>query len=252
MHALQTFSRQPSSDAVWLEVAYSSSAIDQIPPWTCLSTLHAVHRKPVQVEMSLTTPGLPLPHLHSFGCLVQPYHQLVRSIYLCLQVQCPDCPYVSRRYEPFVYLSLSPANSIKRALQMYTRSEELSGDNKWRCSAEKTLKDVRLCTSIHQPPNILALHLKRFRTDLMGSGRMSVRKLQHQVCLNSLHKEPPGMAWPSARASLMSDLPAIVLHLPFVSNKVSSKHESDVLVMFSLSDASTYVEHDSRITACSD
>lgn len=80
-----------------------------------------------------------------------------------------------------MYLSLSPANSVKRALQMYTRSEELSGDNKWRCSAEKALKDVRLCTSIHQPPNILAIHLKRFRTELMGSGRMAVRKLQHQV-----------------------------------------------------------------------
>ncbi|KAK9866536.1 hypothetical protein WJX84_011697 [Apatococcus fuscideae] len=136
------------------------------------------------------------------------------------EVQCPDCPYVSRRYEPFVYLSLSPANSIKRALQMYTRSEELSGDNKWRCSAEKTLKDVRLCTSIHQPPNILALHLKRFRTDLMGSGRMSVRKLQHQVEYEPTLDLAPYTSHPKG-GSQMYNLYALIVHH---GRSVSSGH----------------------------
>lgn len=85
--------------------------------------------------------------------------------YLQSKVTCHSCQQSSCVYDPLLDLSLEVrnANSIDMALRQFTASELLSRGNRYRCEHCKALTDATKQFRIHQAPNILTVHLKRFQ-----------------------------------------------------------------------------------------
>ncbi|WFD43944.1 ubiquitinyl hydrolase 1 [Malassezia psittaci] len=73
--------------------------------------------------------------------------------------------YVSYRDEEFLDLSInvSPYTSVSSCLRQFSESEMLHGKNKFFCDACASLQEAEKRMKIRHAPNILALHLKRFK-----------------------------------------------------------------------------------------
>ncbi|ETV91675.1 hypothetical protein H310_13752 [Aphanomyces invadans] len=93
---------------------------------------------------------------------------LVHSVFggtLRSHVQCAKCKYVSERVEPFLDLSLevsSGISSISAALAHFTAVETLDAANAWKCSGCSQRSKASKGLNVHDIPNALVLHLKRF------------------------------------------------------------------------------------------
>lgn len=95
--------------------------------------------------------------------------------YLCNELECPRCKYLSKTYNPFQDISLdliNSTNSVSDAIKNFTKSEILTAGNEWKC--QKCSKSVcatkRL--SIDTSPPVLVLHLKRF-SFINGIGKIN-------------------------------------------------------------------------------
>jgi ubiquitin carboxyl-terminal hydrolase 36/42 len=85
--------------------------------------------------------------------------------YLCNTLKCPNCSFCSKTYNHFQDLSLDlkqGINSVEDAIRYFTKSEQLTNGNEWKC--EKCSKKVRATKQMtfSQLPNVLVLQLKRF------------------------------------------------------------------------------------------
>jgi ubiquitin carboxyl-terminal hydrolase 20/33 len=69
----------------------------------------------------------------------------------------------------------APAESLTLmdCLYAFFREEKLSGDNQYRCGACKTLSDAHKSYYLLALPEVLCVHLKRFRHDLYGVGKLN-------------------------------------------------------------------------------
>eukprot|EP00201_Polytomella_parva_P022059 CAMPEP_0175050102 /NCGR_PEP_ID=MMETSP0052_2-20121109/7084_1 /TAXON_ID=51329 ORGANISM="Polytomella parva, Strain SAG 63-3" /NCGR_SAMPLE_ID=MMETSP0052_2 /ASSEMBLY_ACC=CAM_ASM_000194 /LENGTH=1138 /DNA_ID=CAMNT_0016314291 /DNA_START=99 /DNA_END=3512 /DNA_ORIENTATION=- len=92
--------------------------------------------------------------------------------------------YSSSTFETFLDLSLElrKADSIERALEAFTAPEVLDGPNKYRCPTNQQLVRAVKRITIHEAPNVLTLHLKRF--EFGGIGAKISKPVRFPVKLN--------------------------------------------------------------------
>jgi hypothetical protein len=91
--------------------------------------------------------------------------------YLQSELLCPSCGKTSSSFEHFEDLSLEifdATDSITDALEAFTNPQVLDIANKYTCSecSKQVRAEKRL--TIHHAPNILVMHLKRFRVGFQG------------------------------------------------------------------------------------
>ncbi|CAE7686357.1 Usp36 [Symbiodinium pilosum] len=80
------------------------------------------------------------------------------------QVLCKRCKHPSNTFDPYMDISLEVqnANTLEKALEGFTRSETLSGANKYMCKKCDQKVDATKRFSIHSTPPLLTFQLKRF------------------------------------------------------------------------------------------
>ncbi|WFD23776.1 ubiquitinyl hydrolase 1 [Malassezia equina] len=83
------------------------------------------------------------------------------------ETRCLSCETITSRDEEFLDLSInvSPYTSVSSCLRIFSDSEMLAGRNKFFCDTCSSLQEAEKRMKIKSSPNILALHLKRFRYD---------------------------------------------------------------------------------------
>lgn len=91
----------------------------------------------------------------------------------CLRskVKCLRCHHESERYEKMMDLTLEIfgwVESLEDALTQFTSSEDLDGDNMYRCARCATYVRARKQLQIKEAPNILTIVLKRFQEGNYG------------------------------------------------------------------------------------
>nr|DBA27516.1 TPA: hypothetical protein GDO54_007999 [Pyxicephalus adspersus] len=90
-------------------------------------------------------------------------HQIFGG-YLRSRVKCSVCKSVSDTFDPFLDMALEIRQSanIVRALELFIKSDVLSGDNAYMCGKCKKKVPATKRFSIHRASNVLTLSLKRF------------------------------------------------------------------------------------------
>lgn len=90
--------------------------------------------------------------------------------YLQSKVTCHTCKHESCVYEPLLDLSLEvrQAQSVHQALRQFTAAEILSKGNRYRCESCNNLTDASKQFKLHEAPNVLTIHLKRFQMTQHG------------------------------------------------------------------------------------
>ncbi|CAL1358768.1 unnamed protein product [Linum trigynum] len=81
------------------------------------------------------------------------------------RVQCQQCSYCSDKFDPFLDLSLeiNKADALPVALRNFTAAELLDGGEKhYQCQQCKHKVRATKRLTIHKPPYVLSIHLKRF------------------------------------------------------------------------------------------
>jgi ubiquitin carboxyl-terminal hydrolase 8 len=79
---------------------------------------------------------------------------------------CGKCKTKSRRFDPFLYLSLPVAKAMSKvtdALKKFLEEEKLSGTEQWYCPKCKCNVNTRKKIDLWKLPPVLILHLKRFK-----------------------------------------------------------------------------------------
>ncbi|KAB2602000.1 ubiquitin carboxyl-terminal hydrolase 15-like [Pyrus ussuriensis x Pyrus communis] len=87
------------------------------------------------------------------------------------KVECLRCHHESERYENIMDLTLEIfgwVESLEDALTQFTTSEDLDGENMYRCGRCAAYVQARKQLSIHEAPNILTIVLKRFQEGNYG------------------------------------------------------------------------------------
>uniref|UniRef100_A0A7S4VLF1 ubiquitinyl hydrolase 1 n=1 Tax=Alexandrium monilatum TaxID=311494 RepID=A0A7S4VLF1_9DINO len=86
---------------------------------------------------------------------------------------CVKCGFRSRRFEPFLYLSLPVSwdmDSVTDAVREYLAEELLTGSEQWFCERCQAKVDARKKIDLWELPPVLVVQLKRFDYDA-NSGR---------------------------------------------------------------------------------
>lgn len=105
-----------------------------------------------------------LQHLqHGKSFLVDLLQGQLRS-----SLTCSQCGFTSRRFDPFLYLSLPVAKNMRDVtdcLKKFLDVETLTGSDQWHCEKCKANVDATKKFDIWKLPPVLVLHLKRFEFD---------------------------------------------------------------------------------------
>ena len=101
-------------------------------------------------------------------------------------ITCRDAPITTRRREGFniVSLTVEGIHSLRRSLEIYTRAEQLTGDNKYNGE-----HDAEMRTKFAKLPRVLQLHLQRFSFEETG-----VRKINTYLSYKTELDMAPYMA----------------------------------------------------------
>ena len=125
------------------------------------------------------------------------------------EVRC-ECGFVSKTFQGFLTLELQISHGIRSlegALDAYTESEELSGDNQYKCDHCKRKRDAEVSSMLEIGPNVLMIALKRF--SYFGFG-----KINTQVSFPETLDLSPYMAEDSEdREDLGYSLHAVIVHI---------------------------------------
>jgi len=93
-------------------------------------------------------------------------------------LKCHECGYVSSKFEPFMYLSLPVPEESKKEVTLYQcldefhKEEKLDEEERWHCPKCKGPKDSSKKIDIWTLPNILIIHLKRFKFTRSQRGKI--------------------------------------------------------------------------------
>jgi ubiquitin carboxyl-terminal hydrolase 8 len=93
-------------------------------------------------------------------------------------LKCHDCGFVSSKFEPFMYLSLPVPEESKKDVTLYQcldefyKEEKLDEEERWHCPKCKAPKDSSKKIDIWTLPNILIIHLKRFKFTREKKGKI--------------------------------------------------------------------------------
>lgn len=98
-------------------------------------------------------------------------HQIFGG-YLRSQVVCLRCQRPSNTYDEFLDMSVDimHAGSVQRALADFVRPERLDGDNRYHCERCRVKVPALKRLTVHEAPNVLTVHLKRFDPMNFASG----------------------------------------------------------------------------------
>ncbi|XP_065826973.1 ubiquitin carboxyl-terminal hydrolase 36-like isoform X2 [Oscarella lobularis] len=101
-------------------------------------------------------------------------HQIFGGYYRS-QVICLQCRHESNTFEPLLDLSLNIKNcfTLKKALERYIEPEILDDSNKYLCSKCKQKRRAQKRLTIHHPPRVLTIQLKRFDFSSMFGFKVS-------------------------------------------------------------------------------
>nr|AAH84261.1 Usp36 protein [Xenopus laevis] len=96
-------------------------------------------------------------------------HQIFGG-YLRSRVTCSICKNVSDTYDPYLDIALEIRNvpNIVCALEMFVKSDILSGENAYMCARCKKKVPASKRFSVHRDSNVLTLSLKRFANSSGG------------------------------------------------------------------------------------
>jgi ubiquitin carboxyl-terminal hydrolase 36/42 len=92
-------------------------------------------------------------------------------------------------------------------MDIFFKTEELKGQNKYKCSGCKKAVDATKKYTIHERPVVLTIHLKRFDNNFMR-----INKISKHIKFNESINLAPYMA-EKGQKSLMYDLHTIVIHM---------------------------------------
>lgn len=84
-------------------------------------------------------------------------------------VTCQECGHMSRKFEPFMHLSIpveKNMNCLTDGILKYLEEEKLSGQEQWFCETCKKKVDAKKKIDLWFLPPVLILHLKRFDSSL--------------------------------------------------------------------------------------
>ncbi|KAI8900526.1 hypothetical protein BC833DRAFT_581643 [Globomyces pollinis-pini] len=97
------------------------------------------------------------------------------------ETKCLNCESITNRDEPFIDLSIDieQNSSLSTCLRHFSKSEVLCHKEKFFCDTCNGLQEAEKRMKIKRLPNVLAVHLKRFKYQEQ-LGRFS--KLSHRVC----------------------------------------------------------------------
>eukprot|EP01059_Diplonema_ambulator_P001512 TRINITY_DN11287_c0_g1_i6.p1 TRINITY_DN11287_c0_g1~~TRINITY_DN11287_c0_g1_i6.p1 ORF type:complete len:769 (+),score=163.45 TRINITY_DN11287_c0_g1_i6:373-2679(+) len=104
----------------------------------------------------------------NLGVIVSLFHGQLRSVVTCLK-----CGFVSKAFDPIMYLSLPVSGkgrtTLKDCFDNYMGREEVKGKDEWYCSNCKTHRPFRKEVSLWKLPRYLIVHLKRFTYSIYGT-----------------------------------------------------------------------------------
>ncbi|KAJ3861914.1 hypothetical protein EV359DRAFT_15055, partial [Lentinula novae-zelandiae] len=121
------------------------------------------------VSNSITTLGSKVPStMNSANSDPLPDSTLVHKLFegtLTSETRCLTCETISSRDESFIDLSIDieQNSSVTACLRQFSASEMLCQRNKFFCDACCDLQEAEKRMKIKKLPNVLALHLKRFK-----------------------------------------------------------------------------------------
>ncbi|XP_010928622.1 uncharacterized protein [Elaeis guineensis] len=128
------------------------------------------------------------------------------------QVICTNCNMISNRYENMMDLTVEiqgDAGSLEECLDQFTVKEWLDGENKYKCDGCNDYVKAWKRLTVHQPPNILTIALKRFQSGRFG-------KLNKRITFPENLDLTPYMSGNGDGTDLYS-LYAVVVHLDMLN-----------------------------------
>ncbi|KAL8199719.1 hypothetical protein R6Q57_013287 [Mikania cordata] len=102
---------------------------------------------------------------------------LTFSGYLRSKIKCMKCGGKSERQEQMMDLTVEIEGSIgtlEEALNKFTRTEILDGENKYKCSSCQSYEKAKKKLTLLEAPNVLTIALKRFQSGKFGKLNKSI------------------------------------------------------------------------------
>ncbi|KAF8377353.1 hypothetical protein HHK36_030730 [Tetracentron sinense] len=143
---------------------------------------------------------------------------LIFGGYLRSEIKCMKCRGKSKQHERMLDLTVEiqgHIETLEEALEQFTATEILDGENKYQCSRCKSYEKAKKKLTILEAPNVLTIALKRFRSGKFGKLSKSV---QYPEILNLA----PYMSGTGEKSHLYR-LYAVVVHLD-IMNAAFSGH----------------------------
>ncbi|WVZ92464.1 hypothetical protein U9M48_038527 [Paspalum notatum var. saurae] len=104
--------------------------------------------------------------------------QLIFGGYLRSKIKCSRCHVSSEQCEPMLDLTVEidgDINSLDEALERFTTTEVLDGENKYHCSRCKSYERAKKKLTIEEAPNVLTIALKRYQSGKFGKISKAIR-----------------------------------------------------------------------------
>ncbi|GFS44031.1 ubiquitin-specific protease 16 [Actinidia rufa] len=98
--------------------------------------------------------------------------------YLRSKIKCMKCGGKSERHERMMDLTVEidgEIGTLEEALQKFTGTEILDGENKYQCSRCKSYEKAKKKLTVLEAPNILTIALKRFQSGKFGKLNKSIQ-----------------------------------------------------------------------------
>jgi ubiquitin C-terminal hydrolase len=126
--------------------------------------------------------------------------------YLRSQIKCLCCGHDSNSFETILDLSLNVQSSVEKSLRLLVEPEILDKDNLYYC--EKCARKVPASKSfsIHVPPRVLCLHLKRF--DFRSEGK----KIKSKVIYGEHLDLSPFLSSNTSKEPVLYQLYGVLVH----------------------------------------
>lgn len=115
-------------------------------------------------------------------------HSIITDLFTGLfysEVICSSCNHKSTSFEPFTVLSVETAQdgetTLEKCLNDFSNLENMTGDNMYNCDRCKIKVDATKKLYIWEPPEILIVHLKRFKTEYISPKYSKTSKTSSKV-----------------------------------------------------------------------
>ncbi|TVU05509.1 hypothetical protein EJB05_48675 [Eragrostis curvula] len=104
--------------------------------------------------------------------------QLIFGGYLRSKIRCSRCHSVSEQLERLLDLTVEidgDISSLEEALERFTSTEILDGENRYQCSSCKSYERAKKKLTILEAPNVLTVALKRYQSGKFGKISKAIR-----------------------------------------------------------------------------